>query len=53
MLTVSLAGIGVPLMTDIPVHLMMEKLNCDYPDHHNDLVEMLVIYINWIMNQLS
>ena len=45
-----LQSIGIPLISDIPVHGMMGKLYCPYPEHHYELVEMLDIYLNWIIN---
>jgi len=44
---------SVPLMADIPVHGMMQRLQAQYPERRNELVEMLGIDINWRMNQLS
>ena len=51
--TVALAGVGIPLMADIPVYGMMEKLQYSYPKRHDELVDMLGTDINRIMNQLS
>lgn len=53
MRTVAFAGAGVPLMADIPVHKMMERLQQSYPDRRDELVEMLGIDLNWRMHQLS
>jgi CCR4-NOT complex subunit CAF16 len=53
MRTVAFAGTGVPLMADIPVHKMMEKLQQSYPERRDELVEMLGIDLNWRMHQLS
>jgi len=53
MRTVAFAGAGVPLMADIPVHKMMEKLQNSYPERRDELVEMLGIDLNWRMHQLS
>jgi CCR4-NOT complex subunit CAF16 len=53
MRTVAFAGTGVPLMADIPVHKMMEKLQQTYPERRDELVEMLGIDLNWRMHQLS
>ena len=53
MRTVAFAGAGVPLMADIPVYGMMEKLQNSYPDRRDELVEMLGIDLNWRMHQLS
>lgn len=53
MRTVAFAGTGVPLMADIPVHQMMEKLQKSYPERRDELVEMLGIDLEWRMHQLS
>jgi CCR4-NOT complex subunit CAF16 len=53
MRTVAFAGTGVPLMADIPVHGMMERLQAQYPERRDELVEMLGIDLNWRMHQLS
>ena len=53
MCTVAFAGVGILLMTDIPVYGMMEKLQRSYPERCDELVDMLGIYINWRMHQLS
>jgi CCR4-NOT complex subunit CAF16 len=53
MRTVAFAGAGVPLMADIPVYAMMEKLQKQYPERRDELVEMLGIDLNWRMHQLS
>jgi len=53
MRTVAFAGAGVPLMADIPVHKMMEKLQNSYPERRAELVHMLGIDLNWRMHQLS
>jgi len=53
MRTVAFAGAGVPLMADIPVHGMMQKLQESYPERRDELVEMLGIDLNWRMHQLS
>jgi CCR4-NOT complex subunit CAF16 len=53
MRTVAFAGAGVPLMADIPVHKMMERLQASYPERRDELVEMLGIDLNWRMHQLS
>ena len=53
MRTVSFAGVGTPLMVDIPVYGMMEKLQRSHPESRGELVEMLGIYLNWIMHQFS
>ena len=53
MRTVSFADVGVPLMSYIPVYGVMEKLQSSYPKRRDDLVEILGIYLNWRMHQLS
>lgn len=53
MRTVAFAGAGVPLMADIPVHGMMERLQNSYLERRDELVEMLGIDLNWRMHQLS
>ena len=53
MRTVSFADVGVPLMSYIPVYGVMEKLQSSYPKRRDDLVEILGIYLNWIIHQLS
>ena len=46
-------GMDVLFKSEIPVYGIMEKLQHSYPDHHDDVVEMIGLYINWIMQQLS
>jgi len=53
MRTVAFAGAGVPLMADIPVYGMMQRLQESYPERRDELVEMLGIDLNWRMHQLS
>jgi len=53
MRTVAFAGAGVPLMADIPVHGMMERLQASYPERRDELVDMLGIDLDWRMHQLS
>mmetsp|Transcript_6034 Transcript_6034/g.9216 ORF Transcript_6034/g.9216 Transcript_6034/m.9216 type:complete len:334 (+) Transcript_6034:200-1201(+) len=53
MRTVAFAGAGVPLMADIPVYAMMERLQQSYPERRDELVDMLGIDLNWRMHQLS
>lgn len=53
MRTVAFAGAGVPLMADIPVSKMMEKLQQSYPERRDELVHMLGIDLQWRMHQLS
>ena len=49
--TVAFEGVGIPLMADIPVYGIMEKLQCSYPKRHDELVDMLGTDINRIINQ--
>ena len=51
--TVAFAGCGVPLMADIPVTQMMEKLQNAYPERRDELMEMLGINPEWRIHQLS
>ena len=51
--TVVFTGVVITLMADITVYGMMEKLQCSYPECHDELVEILGIDINWIIHQLS
>lgn len=53
MRSVSFVGGAVPLMADIPVRNMMEKLQNSYPDRRDELLEMLGIDLDWRMHQLS
>eukprot|EP00560_Eucampia_antarctica_P009598 CAMPEP_0197827216 /NCGR_PEP_ID=MMETSP1437-20131217/4045_1 /TAXON_ID=49252 ORGANISM="Eucampia antarctica, Strain CCMP1452" /NCGR_SAMPLE_ID=MMETSP1437 /ASSEMBLY_ACC=CAM_ASM_001096 /LENGTH=352 /DNA_ID=CAMNT_0043427977 /DNA_START=118 /DNA_END=1176 /DNA_ORIENTATION=+ len=53
MRTVAFAGCGVPLMADIPVYKMMERLQQTYPERRDELVELLGIDLRWRMHQLS
>ncbi|KAL3939989.1 MAG: hypothetical protein SGBAC_005388 [Bacillariaceae sp.] len=53
MTSIAFVGASVPLMADIPVHGMMERLQASYPERRDELVEMLGIDLNWRMNQLS
>lgn len=53
MRTVAFAGCGVPLMADIPVTKMMEKVQNSYPERRDELMEMLGIDPKWRMHQLS
>ena len=53
MRTVAFAGVGIPLMVDIPVYGMMEKLQRSYPKRRDELVEIMVIDLDWRMHQLS
>lgn len=53
MRNVSFVGNAVPLMADIAVRNMMERLQASYPDRRDELVEMLGIDLDWRMHQLS
>ena len=53
MRSVAFVGGAVPLMADIPVRKMMEKLQNSYPDRRDELLEMLGIDLDWRMHQLS
>lgn len=53
MRTVPFAGAGVPLMADIPVYAMMERLQQSYPERRDEIVDMLGIDLEWRMHQLS
>ena len=51
--TVTFEGAVVTLMVDIPVDGIMKKSQHYYPECHDELVDIMGIYLNWIMNQLS
>lgn len=53
MRSVAFVGCSVPLCADIAVHNMMEKLQNEYPERRDELVELLGIDLNWRMHQLS
>lgn len=53
MRTVAFVGCSVPLMADIAVNKMMEKLQSDYPERRDELVDLLGIDLEWRMHQLS
>jgi CCR4-NOT complex subunit CAF16 len=53
MRTVAFVGCSVPLMADIAVKNMMEKLQEAYPERRDDLLDLLGIDLNWRMHQLS
>ena len=50
--TVAFVGVGILLMAEIPVYVMMVKLQCSYPERRDDIVEMLGIDLNRIIHQL-
>jgi CCR4-NOT complex subunit CAF16 len=41
MRTVAFAGYGCPLQADIPVYNMMKKLQEEYPERRDELVNLL------------
>ena len=51
--TVAFTGVEILLMADIPVYGVMEHLQHSCPESCDELVEMLGIYLNWIIHQLS
>lgn len=53
MTSIAFVGASVPLMADIAVHKMMEKLQHSYPERRDELVKMLGIDLNWRMCHLS
>jgi len=53
MRNIPFAGASVPLMADIAVREMMAKLQEDYPERRDELVEMLGIDLDWRMHMLS
>lgn len=53
MRTVAFAGYGCPLQADIAVHAMMTKLQSDYPERRDELINLLGIDVNWRMHQVS
>jgi CCR4-NOT complex subunit CAF16 len=53
MRTVAFVGGAMPLMADIAVCKMMEKLQASYPERRDELLEMLGIDLDWRMHQLS
>eukprot|EP01039_Chlorochromonas_danica_P006066 gene6066-6680_t len=53
MRTVAFAGYGCPLQADIPVSNMMKKLQDDYPERRDELLQLLRIDPQWRMHQVS
>jgi CCR4-NOT complex subunit CAF16 len=53
MRSISFVGNQVPLMADIAVRNMMEKLQNSYPERRDELLEMLGVDLDWRMHQLS
>ena len=41
------------MIANISFYGMMGKLQSSYPEHHDELVEIMGININWIIHQLS
>ncbi len=52
MRTVAFAGYGCPLQADIPVNTMMLKLQEEYPERREALINLLGIDLNWRMHQV-
>lgn len=53
MRTVAFAGYGCPLQADIAVHSLMKKLQSDYPERRDELIDLLGIDVNWRMHMVS
>ena len=53
MRTVAFSGVGVMLIANIYVSGMIKKLQNYYPEHRDEFVEIIGIYLNCIMNLLS
>jgi len=53
MRTVSFTGYGIPLQADIAVKNMMSKLQSDYPERRDELIELLGVDPEWRMHQVS
>ena len=53
MRTVDLADVGITLMAEIHVYGMMQKLQIYFPEQRDKLVDIMGIYLNCIMHQLS
>jgi len=53
MRTVAFAGYGCPLQADIPVYGMMTKLQEEYPERRDELIQLLRIDPQWRMHQVS
>lgn len=53
MRTVSFAGYGCPLQADIAVRDMMKKLQSEYPERRDELLQLLRIDPEWRMHQVS
>lgn len=48
MRSIAFVGAAVPLMADIAVRNMMEKLQAEYPDRRDELIDMLGIDLDWV-----
>ena len=48
MRSVAFVGAAVPLMADIAVRNMMEKLQASYPERRDELIDMLGIDLDWV-----
>jgi CCR4-NOT complex subunit CAF16 len=53
MRTVAFAGYGCPLQADIPVTGMMVKLQEEFPERRDELLQLLAIDPTWRMHQVS
>lgn len=51
--TVAFAGYGVPLQADIPVSGMMTKLQSEYPERRDELLDLLGVDPEWRMHRVS
>lgn len=51
--TVAFAGYGCPLQADIEVGGMMEKLQSEWPERRDELMELLGVDPKWRMHQVS
>jgi CCR4-NOT complex subunit CAF16 len=48
MRSVAFVGAAVPLMADIAVRNMMERLQSEYPDRRDELLDLLMIDLDWV-----
>ena len=53
MRTVSFTGVGVTLSKDITANGIMGTIQCYYPSCHDEIFEMMEIYLNWKLHQFS
>ena len=51
--TVAFAGCGVAYQADIPIKEMMQKLQEEFPERRDELLELLEIDPDWRMHKLS